>query len=276
MFTFESSFDAFCYSFWNLKVLPEDNVTKKTNEPSLFAITVAFEKLSIETKVWISSALLASMCYMLSSSWDSWIPFGFAAHFRAQRAWQALCENLKAQGVMFCVAKRKGYVLRLAMLFFVSVNQNALSMLMGIFFKNDGITRLDVCILRNSYYLFVDVLSWLNSNRTDYFYFTSTLHLWRWGQTVCSGVLCSHYSSADRKASWVEKRIFLSPRLGVWNLRGEIDTPKHWGFWCPGCWEGLIFWSKDFIYASAKMQNDWKEMTGALYSRCRKCTLTWS
>lgn len=54
------------------------------------------------------------------------------------------------------------------MLVFASANQNALSMLMEIIFKNDGITRLNVCILRSSYDLFFDVLCWLNYNRTDY------------------------------------------------------------------------------------------------------------
>jgi len=95
--------------------VPEDNVINKNNESYHFVITDAFKRLSVETQIWISSALLASISsiyYMPSSSWNNWIPFGFATHFRAHRTWQVLYENLEVQGAKFCIAKRKGCALR--------------------------------------------------------------------------------------------------------------------------------------------------------------------
>lgn len=49
VFTFERSFDAFCYGFGDLTVLPEGNVIKKSNEPFVFVIADVFMGLSIET-----------------------------------------------------------------------------------------------------------------------------------------------------------------------------------------------------------------------------------
>lgn len=37
----------------------------------------------------------------------------------------------------------------------------------------------------------------------------------------------------------MEKRTFLSPHLGAWNLQGEICTPKRWGFCAQGAGKSL-------------------------------------
>lgn len=49
VFTFQRSFDAFCYGSGKLTVVPEGSVIKKSNEPFVFVITDVFMGLSIET-----------------------------------------------------------------------------------------------------------------------------------------------------------------------------------------------------------------------------------